>query len=76
MVDAHFHCGSGEHVAFSFSYKGSQYFVFDCLQPVATQIAQDTQPTIVDAPLKLISKMGQGGYRGLSCLYRQPEILS
>jgi len=63
-----------EHDVFSFSYNGSQYIVYDCLQPVALQITQDTQPTIVGALLTLIFKIGQGGYRSVLCLYRRPEI--
>ena len=54
-----------QHVTFTFSYKDGQYFVYDCLQPVATQITQDTGPTIVGAPWMLIFKIGQGGYRNL-----------
>jgi len=54
-----------EHFTFSFSYKGGQYFVYDCLQPVTPQITQDTRPTIVDALLRLILNMAQGGYRDL-----------
>jgi len=57
-----------EHVAFCFSYKGGKYFVYDCLQPVATHITQDTQPTICDAQLTLFSKMGHGGYRSVFCI--------
>jgi len=63
-----------EHVTFCFFYKGGQYFVYDCLQPVAVQITQDTRPTIVDAPLTLIIKLGQGRYRSLLYLFRWPEI--
>jgi len=37
-----------DHVAFSASCKSSQYFVYDCLQPVTPQITQNTWPTIVD----------------------------
>jgi len=43
-----------EHFTFPFSYKGSQYFVYDCVQPVATQMTLNTRLTIVDAPLTLI----------------------
>jgi len=50
-----------EHVASSLFYNGGQYIVHDCLQPVALQITQDTLPTIVDAPLTCIFKMGQDG---------------
>jgi len=63
-----------EYVIVCFSYKDGQYFVFDRLQPVPLQITQDTWPTIFDAPLMLISKIGQAGYRGLCCLSRRPEI--
>jgi len=50
-----------EHVPFSFHYNGSQYFVYDYLQPFAPQITQDTRPTIFDAPLRFNFKMEQGG---------------
>ena len=46
-------------------YEGGHYFIYDCLQPVTPQITQDTRPTIVDAPLTLICKMGRGGYRNM-----------
>ena len=54
-----------EHFTSSFSYKGSLYFVHDCLQPVTPQITEDTWPTIVDAQFTLIFMMGQGGYHNL-----------
>jgi len=38
---------------FTFAYKGSQYSVYDNVQPVAPQITHDTWPRIVDAPLTL-----------------------
>ena len=59
---------------FSFANRGSQYFVDDCLQPVTPHITQYTRPTIVDAPLPLIFKLGQGGYHNLFCLERRPMI--
>jgi len=43
---------------FSFAYQGSQYSVYDYIQPVALQITQDTWPTILDAPLTPIFMMG------------------
>jgi len=49
----------------SFSYNGGHYFRYDCLQHDTPQSTQDTQPTIVDAPLTFIFKMGKGGYRNL-----------
>jgi len=63
-----------EVVTFSFSYIGGQYFIKDWLQPVATQITQDTRPTIVDSPSMLVFRMGQEGYRNLFFLLRRPEI--
>jgi len=49
-----------EHVTMFLAYKGSQYLVYDYLQPVAPQITQDTLPTIIDAPFTLIFKMAHG----------------
>jgi len=65
-----------ERFTFSFPYQGSQYSVYDYLQPVAPMVTQDTWPTIVDAPLTLIVKIGMGRYRHLFCLYRQRTIPS
>jgi len=62
------------HVVFSFSYKGGQYFVYNCLQPVALPITQDTTPTIVDAPLMLILKMRQAACRFLFFLWGEPIL--
>jgi len=39
--------------------EGSQYLVYEWLQPSITQVTQDAQPKIVDAPLTLISRMVQ-----------------
>jgi len=47
-----------ERIAFSFCYDGGQYCVYSSLQPVAPQITQDTRPTIVDASLMLIFRIG------------------
>jgi len=63
-----------EGIAICFAFKGSQWFLYDCLQPVAPHITQDTRPTIVDAPLTLIYKMGQGAFLFLFCLQKQPLI--
>jgi len=52
----------------SFAYTGSQYFIYNYLQPIAPQITQDTWSRIVDAPLTLIFKMGQGAFHLLICL--------
>jgi len=49
-----------ERVASSSAYKGRQYLSNDFLQPIATQITHDARPKIIDTPLTLISRMGQG----------------
>jgi len=50
-----------EHVTITLSYKGSQHFVYDCLQPVPPRL-----PKIQDQQsLMLILKMGQGQYCNL-----------
>jgi len=43
-----------ENCPVSFTYEGSQCFVYDNLQPIAQQITQDTWLRIVDVPLTLI----------------------
>jgi len=63
-----------EHFTFSFAYKGSQYFVYDYVQPIAHKITQDTWPRIVDTTLTLIFMMGQGACYYLFCLYEQPIL--
>ena len=65
-----------ECFTFYFDYKGSQYFIYDNLQPVTPQITQDTQLTIVDALLMFICKVGQWGCRQLCWLERRPIFLS
>jgi len=57
-----------ECFTFLFAYQGSQYSVYDFIQPVALQINQDTQPTIGDALLMLIFRMGHGKYCNLLSL--------
>ena len=49
-----------ERVAFTFAYKGGQYLNYDYLQPMPALRIQDGRPKIVDTPLTLISRMGQG----------------
>jgi len=63
-----------EHSTFSLAYKGSQYFVYDYGQPIAHKITQDTWPRIVNTPLALIFRMGQGSCYYLFCLYDQPIL--
>jgi len=56
------------HVAFSLSYQGSQYIIYDSSQPFATLITYDAKPEIVDALLTLIFMMGQRACRYLFVL--------
>jgi len=48
--------------ASAFAYEGGQYLSYDYLQPMPTLITQDARPKIIDAPLTLISMMGQGAF--------------
>jgi len=57
---------------FCFSYKGGQNFIYHCLQPITTQITQDTRPSIVDALLRLTFRMGFGAFLCLFLSLRQP----
>jgi len=52
--------GGRERVAFSFAYEGCQYFNYVYSVPKPVLITQPTGRRIVDAPLTLNSKMGQG----------------
>jgi len=61
-----------ERVAFSFSYNGSQYFIYNCLQSITTQITKGARPNTADALLTLIFKMGQGACHNHCCLLRLP----
>jgi len=63
-----------ECFTFSSAYKGIQYFVYNCVQPIAHKITQDTWPRIVDAQLTLIFMMGQGVCHYVFCLYEQPIL--
>jgi hypothetical protein len=61
---------------FTFAYKGSQYSVYDNVQPVAPQITHDKRPTIVDTPLMLIFMMGYEGYCNLLTYKGSQRFLS
>jgi hypothetical protein len=63
-----------EHLTLPFAYEGSQYFIYDYVQPITHKITQDTWQRIVDAPLTLIFIMGQGVCHFLFWLYRQPTL--
>jgi len=39
---------------------GSLYLIYECLQLIVMQSNHDAQPNIVDAPLTLIFRIGQG----------------
>jgi len=43
-----------EGIAIAFAYKGSQSFLYDCMQPIIHQMTQDARPKTIDAPLTLI----------------------
>jgi len=47
-----------EQVAVSIAHKCGHYFVYECWQPIGTRITQDARPSIIDAPLTLISRIG------------------
>jgi hypothetical protein len=65
-----------EHAALSLAYKGSQYSIYESLQPFTTQNTKDAKLKIVDAALTLILMMGQGAYRFLFVLQRRPILHS
>jgi hypothetical protein len=54
-----------ECVTSSFAYKDRLYRIYECLHPIATQITRDARPKIIDSPLTLICRMGQGAF--LTC---------
>jgi len=45
-------------VASSSTSNGVHYSIYECREPIATQIVQDACPTIIDAPWTLIFRMG------------------
>jgi hypothetical protein len=47
-------------VTFSFASEGSLYLVYEHLHRIATQITQGARPKIIDSPLTLTFRMGQG----------------
>jgi len=49
-----------EHVVIIIASQGSQYLIYGCLQPMATEIAQDAGSKIFDTLLMPILRMGQG----------------
>jgi len=61
-----------EHVDIVFAHIGGWYLIYGCLQPIASQITQDTWPKIVDALLTLICRMGQRVYCCYCCGSREP----
>jgi len=63
-----------KRVTISFAYIGSQYCVFDYMQPITPRITQDIWPSIINAWLTLIFMMAHGAFYGLFCLKRQPIL--
>jgi len=69
-----------EPVPSSFSFKGGQYIIYDCLQPITTQIDKNGRHGSVDAPLTLIwpghivSWWDNGECHFLLFLYRRPIL--
>jgi len=51
-----------ERVVSVCAYNGGQYLGYDYLQPMPALITQDARPKIINAPLTLISRMGQGAF--------------
>jgi len=62
-----------ERVTVVFAFKGGQYLIYGCLQPVTTYITLDAKPKIIDAALMLIFRIGQGACRCCFGLERQPR---
>jgi len=62
-----------ERVAIVFASKSSQYLTYGWLKPIASEITHDAKPKIVDIPLTLIFRIGQGACCYSFCIWRQPE---
>jgi len=67
-----------ELVTSSFADNGGHYLILNCLQLMAAQIAQAARPQLLDVPLMLISRMGQGvclslffDYKGSHCIQKK-----
>ena len=65
-----------ERVASAFAYKGGQYVSYASLEPMSALITQDARPEIVDAPLTLISRIGQGAFVYIFWSQRRPVHLT
>jgi len=61
-----------ERVTSAFAYTGGQCICYDHLHPMPTLIIQDARPRIVDTPLTLISRMGQGAFVYIFWAQRRP----
>jgi len=46
-------------IAIYFASKLSQYLIYECLQPNATEVTQDPTPEVVDALFTLVFEMEQ-----------------
>jgi len=60
-----------KHVGFTFAYKGDQYLIYEGLQPLANQIAQDARLKIADASLMFKIRMRQAVDVSMFCLWQQ-----
>jgi len=58
-----------ECVTFSCDYQCGLYLIYEYLHSIATQITQDSRPTIIDTVLTLIFKTGQGVCLSVFWLY-------
>ena len=52
-------CGIKD-IVYYFGLKGSHYFTYEFGPPSIIQINQDARPEIIDAPLTLVFRIGQG----------------
>jgi len=65
--------GGSDIVTSIFTHKGRQYFDYGLMPLHSTFIIQETRPEIVDAPLTLMSRMGQQACRFPFFLIKMPD---
>jgi len=71
----HSFCGCGNvYLKLCFSRTGHHYFEYTLLPHSVPHFGQDARPKIVDTPLRLIFRMGQGAFRYHFCHLRQPIL--
>ena len=72
----HWHSFSGwvmKRVDKVFATEGGQYFMYGCLQLIASRITHDVRTKIVDPPLTLSFRMGQGARSYWFYHYKRPK---